>query len=377
MTSAWHGRLTNAHDASCPCDSAETLLWNRNWFSNAIGVPHLVVEACMIMGQKELAEDVANYCMFMSGRSYEVFDLPVKFMIGSNILDVSKIGIDAGLLSSSETLVADAYSKIHQEIIIKNVANIDEIRSDGSFGLKVGNLTHANAGNLKGNRMIYINDYMPFGFHLSNGALYTYLKGNDYKDIAAAWDWNLIPGIAVDYNAMALNCSHNQFPSTTNAPVYSVIDQKHNSLRHSNVGYILDRKSSISYSVKEKSGNWSSTQLPTDVTLFSARLHHNVLNASLSYTAFPGTDLDTFRSKSRQFSLQSTQNDAQVSAIYDHAHETVFVVFWNDAGGSTNLNITHFKHPDADNLVITVNGNVAFIYDQRTNNMSLRSLVDA
>lgn len=88
----------------------------------------------MIMGQKELAEDVANYCMFMSGRSYEVFDLPVKFMIGSNILDVSKIGIDAGLLSSSETLVADAYSKIHQEIIIKNVANIDEIRSDGSFG---------------------------------------------------------------------------------------------------------------------------------------------------------------------------------------------------------------------------------------------------
>lgn len=30
----------------------------------------------------------------------------------------------------------------------------------------------------------------PFGFHLSDGTLYTYLQGNEYEDIAAAWDWN-------------------------------------------------------------------------------------------------------------------------------------------------------------------------------------------
>ena len=28
------------------------------------------------------------------------------------------------------------------------------------------------------------------GFHLSDGTVYTYLKGNEYEDIAASWDWN-------------------------------------------------------------------------------------------------------------------------------------------------------------------------------------------
>ncbi|KAG6911940.1 hypothetical protein DXG01_000188 [Tephrocybe rancida] len=96
------------------------------------------------------------------------------------------------------------------------------------------NTTDANAGALEGNRMFYANDYMvqrgngyvttlrmfskrtqntectnsqnPFGFHLSDGTLYTYLQGNEYEDIFAAWDWNLIPGTTVDYNATPLTC---------------------------------------------------------------------------------------------------------------------------------------------------------------------------
>ncbi|PBK77244.1 galactose mutarotase-like protein [Armillaria solidipes] len=349
--------------------------------------------------------------------------------------------------------------------------------TDFATSLKVGNLPHANAGNLKGNRMFYTNDYMvhrgeqyistlkmfssrtktsectnsqnPFGFHLSDGALYTYVKGNEYEDIAAAWDWDLIPGTTVDYKGTALDCSHTQFlglhtfvggvsngrvglaamrysnpatktlswqkawffleddvqhvmianvSSTTKAPVYSVLDQKRyvgplvvdgqekhgfngvgktNSLWHNNVGYVTDPngKTSISFIVEEKRGDWStigiSTQPPTNVTLFSARLQHISLNTPSSYTAFPGTDSNTFYSKSRQFSLQSTQNDAQVSAIYDQAHETLFAVFWNASGGSANLNITHPKHPDADNLFITANRNVALIYDQRTSNVTV------
>ncbi|KAK0465141.1 polysaccharide lyase family 8 protein [Desarmillaria tabescens] len=621
MTGVWHGGLSNAneylkdaklksatlrgmrwwsdHDftnpgclydggsASCPCNSAETFLWNPNWFSNVIGVPKLVVDSCLIMGRKELPEDVANHCMFMATRSYEVFDRPKNHMAGANILDVSKIGIDAGLLSSNQTLVADAYGRIHREVVIKNVVKVDGIKSDGSFNqhdgslyngnygkvysndvvelelaalgtqvsagseskvalarlfegsrwmifynsvtgvlhwdfsvlprfisfpvidgqasanlgmnltavkelgskwtsgsltgfatsLEVRNLKHANAGNLKGNRMFYTNDYMvhrgeqyvstlrmfssrtkntectnsqnPFGFHLSDGALYTYLKGNEYEDIAAAWDWNLIPGITVDYGATALNCSHSQFrglstfvggvsdgraglaamryvnpatkslswqktwffleddvqhvmiadiSSSTNAPVYSVLDQKRyvgpvvvdgrethdfngvgrsKSLWNNNIGYVLDPKgqASITFNVEERRGDWSSigisAQPSTNVTLFSARLQHTSLNTSSSYTAFPGTDPNTFYSKSRQFSLQSTQNDAQVSAIYDQAHETVFVVFWNESGGSVNLNITHPKYPDADSLLITVNRNVALIYDQRASNVTV------
>ncbi|KAI0825160.1 galactose mutarotase-like protein [Trametes gibbosa] len=101
---------------------------------------------------------------------------------------------------------------------------------------------NANAGSIKGNRMFYANDYMastvqrgpgyattlkmystrtkngectnaenPLGFHLADGTLYTYLQGNEYEDIAAAWDWNLIPGITNDYSATPLTCDHEQF----------------------------------------------------------------------------------------------------------------------------------------------------------------------
>ncbi|KLO20285.1 hypothetical protein SCHPADRAFT_842659, partial [Schizopora paradoxa] len=96
------------------------------------------------------------------------------------------------------------------------------------------NTTDANIGSIFGNRVFYNNDYVvhrgtgyvttlrmystrtqntectnsqnPFGFHLSDGTLYTYLTGAEYEDIAAAWDWNLIPGTTVDYNGTPLDC---------------------------------------------------------------------------------------------------------------------------------------------------------------------------
>ncbi|KAF9464591.1 polysaccharide lyase family 8 protein [Collybia nuda] len=95
---------------------------------------------------------------------------------------------------------------------------------------------HANAGNLLGNRMFYTNDYMvhrgpnyvttvkmwssrtkhtectnsqnPFGFHLADGVLYTYVQGNEYEDISASWDWNLIPGTTTDYGNTPLTCAN-------------------------------------------------------------------------------------------------------------------------------------------------------------------------
>ncbi|EJF60682.1 polysaccharide lyase family 8 protein [Dichomitus squalens LYAD-421 SS1] len=100
----------------------------------------------------------------------------------------------------------------------------------------------ANSGDIIGNRMFYDNDYMvqrgrgyvstlrmysartsntecvnsqnPFGFHLSDGTLYTYLQGDEYEDIAAAWDWNLIPGTTLDYNATPLSCNFTEWNGT-------------------------------------------------------------------------------------------------------------------------------------------------------------------
>ncbi|KAJ7051996.1 polysaccharide lyase family 8 protein [Mycena amicta] len=95
--------------------------------------------------------------------------------------------------------------------------------------------TSVNPGGLVGNRMFYTNDYMVhrganyvvtlkmygkrtqntecvnnqnmLGFHLADGAIYTYTTGNEYQDVFSAWDWNLIPGITVDYGATPLSCA--------------------------------------------------------------------------------------------------------------------------------------------------------------------------
>jgi hypothetical protein len=40
----------------------------------------------------------------------------------------------------------------------------------------------------------YTNSANPYGFHLGQGTLFSYVTGNEYKDIQAGWDWSLIPG---------------------------------------------------------------------------------------------------------------------------------------------------------------------------------------
>ncbi|KAG9018581.1 hypothetical protein FRB90_011303 [Tulasnella sp. 427] len=97
----------------------------------------------------------------------------------------------------------------------------------------------SNAGNLVGNRMFYSNDYMVhrgknyvttvkmlstrttnteclnsqnfFGFHLGQGAVFNYGSGNEYEDLAAAWDWNMIPGITTDFAATPLSCDNTRW----------------------------------------------------------------------------------------------------------------------------------------------------------------------
>ncbi|KXN90692.1 Chondroitinase-AC [Leucoagaricus sp. SymC.cos] len=101
-----------------------------------------------------------------------------------------------------------------------------------------GGSNSANIGQVLGNRMFWDFDYMvhrgrnyvstvkmfstrtknteclnsqnPFGFHLSDGVHYTYLKGNEYEDISVAWDWNLLPGITTDYGATNLSCNETE-----------------------------------------------------------------------------------------------------------------------------------------------------------------------
>ncbi|KAG6831247.1 hypothetical protein H0H87_005813 [Tephrocybe sp. NHM501043] len=105
-----------------------------------------------------------------------------------------------------------------------------------NFATSLSAPSNVNAGGLLGNRMFYTNDYMvhrgqnyvstlklwssrtrhtectnsqnQLGFHLADGVTYTHIRGNEYEDIAAAWDWNIIPGITTDYGATPLTCEN-------------------------------------------------------------------------------------------------------------------------------------------------------------------------
>ncbi|KAJ6519860.1 polysaccharide lyase family 8 protein [Mycena sanguinolenta] len=337
--------LDSGGNAACPCGTPG--LWNTNWFPNIIGTPELVAMTCLLLNDTLSTSEFGN-CTKITGRAYNTFIVPAKqvgVLTGANALDVAKIGIDLALLTVNVSLLTDAYSRVHSQMVLTTPNRADGIRPDGSFGqhtgiiyngnygtdftsdildLEVeaggtqfqespagqtafatlfggnswmiyynaltqvlhwdfsvlgrfiafptadfyqptgsislnltkigvlgeewgsdglvnfstslsGNFTNANAGKLLGNRMFYDNDYMvqrgasyvstlrmfstrstntectnlanPFGFHLSDGSLRTYIQGNEYEDIAAAMDWNLIPGITTDYGATPLNCA--------------------------------------------------------------------------------------------------------------------------------------------------------------------------
>ncbi|KAI0029629.1 polysaccharide lyase family 8 protein [Vararia minispora EC-137] len=323
--------------------------------------------------------------------------------------------------------------------------------------------TDANAGKIEGNRMFFTNDYMiqrgsgyvstlrmyskrtqntectnsqnPFGFHLADGTLYTHLQGNEYEDIFAAWDWNLIPGITVDYGATPLNCSgarHTgtqalvggasdgqigvaamryetptsktlnwrktwfflpndiqhvmvaRITSTTDAPVFSVLDQRRldgdilvdgkavtsgnftgvSALFHGGVGYIFNSSNSaISLSIQsaQRTGAWStistSKQPAQSVDLFSAWLTHNDLTVPIDYTIYPATTAASFTTKAANSDLVVIRNDGSISALFDQANNVAMFVFWEAAGGSTTIPASS----SSASIQVASTGNIALI----------------
>lgn len=266
--------------------------------------------------------------------------------------------------------------------------------------------------------------------------MYTYLQGDEYEDISAAWDWNKIPGTTVDFGATPLNCDQTRWTgveafvggasdgtvgiaamrytnpltqalrwqkawffleddvqhvmisiiASSNAPVFSILDQKRHkgpvivdgldrgsgtlnissaqSLWHDHVGYMFPSSDAfeLSLDVGIKTGDWSaigtSPLPPANVDLFAAWINHHNVSVPVSYSVFPATNPGAFIAKSSSLRLQSIQNDANVSAVYDRTHKTAFIVFWDVAGGSV-----HFTpSPGEGGITIASSGNTAVIY---------------
>ncbi|VDB99674.1 unnamed protein product [Peniophora sp. CBMAI 1063] len=315
-----------------------------------------------------------------------------------------------------------------------------------AHNLLTGNGTGANIGDLRGNRYFWHNDYMvhrgrgyvltlkmfssrtlntectnsqnPFGFHLSDGVLLSYADGNEYEDIAASWDWDLLPLSTTTYRATPLVCDKARWnglhafvggastgsigaaamrytnPATrelswqkavffldddtqlvmvanvssqTTSPVMTVLDQRRRtgpvfidgapvgseteyadrplsearSLWHAGTGYLFNGTSASSMTLGLSSGlrtgDWStigiSKQPPTNVDIFAAWIEHRMLSEPLSFAIFPGTTRLDFELKSTARYLEVVRNDASISAVHDHDHGTLSIVFWDADGG--------------------------------------------
>lgn len=61
-------------------------------------------------------------------------------------MDIAKIGIDQGLLNLNASLLADAYGRIHNEMVIENATFADGIHADGSFSQHGGVIYNGNYG---------------------------------------------------------------------------------------------------------------------------------------------------------------------------------------------------------------------------------------
>ncbi|KAF9015214.1 polysaccharide lyase family 8 protein [Cyathus striatus] len=188
-------------------------------------------------GGTEFAADVNSQIAFAT-----LFDGD-KWMIYRNIL-TGVLHWDFSVLGRFISFpVADEQATGSIKINLTEVGALGQLWSSSvltNFDTSLSkNSTSSNAGGLVGNRMFYANDYMvhrgtkyvttvkmfssrtkntectnsqnPLGFHLADGVVYTYQRGDEYEDISAAWDWNLIPGITVDYEETPLDCDHTQY----------------------------------------------------------------------------------------------------------------------------------------------------------------------
>ena len=74
-------------------------------------------------------------------RSYGTFDrfiVGIGSITGANTLDVAGISLNYGILNDNTSVVTDAYSRVHNEVVIADGIRADGIRRDGSFGQHIG-----------------------------------------------------------------------------------------------------------------------------------------------------------------------------------------------------------------------------------------------
>jgi len=153
--------------------------------------------------------------------------------------------------------------------------------------------------------------------------------------------------------------------TTTDAPVFSVLDQRRHSgqilvdgenvitgnfsgvqtLFHGGIGYAFNESNFNTY-LSIQSGNRTGSfsdigspvqQAPETVDLFSAWLVHEDTSVPVEYTVYPATKPSTFLNKMENTRIITIQNDGSISAVVDEKRNIAMFIFWEAAGGNATV----------------------------------------
>ncbi|KZV63214.1 polysaccharide lyase family 8 protein [Peniophora sp. CONT] len=130
----------------CTCDTPG--LWNTNWYSNVIGVPTFVGQAC-VLANSTLDGAQLDSCNHILGRSFEVFfnaSINPAYSNGANGLLLAAIGVDYALMSNNVTVMEETYQQVDKQLVLVPQIKTDGIKPDGSFGQHGGLLYTGNYG---------------------------------------------------------------------------------------------------------------------------------------------------------------------------------------------------------------------------------------
>ncbi|CAE6423852.1 unnamed protein product [Rhizoctonia solani] len=189
----------------CPCGTPG--LWNSNWFSNVILVPTLVGKTCLLLRDELTPTELGN-CTAITARAYAPFyrNPQPGYVSGANIIDMSSVGISAGLLENNRTgnasRIMDAYERVHNETVVHDKDLVDGIKPDGSFQQHIGIVYDGNYGKDFSNSLLELELQAadtPFQANASvRDAFSSHIEGAqwmtfaDTKNKTLHWDYTVI-----------------------------------------------------------------------------------------------------------------------------------------------------------------------------------------
>lgn len=111
-------------------------------------MPKLIAASCLLLNNSLTPSELGN-CSKIADRAYGTFQTGIVGgapVTGANTLDIATIGIDNALLTSNTTLLSDAFSRVHSEVVVQPKLRTDGIKADGSFAQHGGIIYNGNYG---------------------------------------------------------------------------------------------------------------------------------------------------------------------------------------------------------------------------------------